>query len=106
MAPPRSAIVFARGKPTWLLVNSTGSSAGKTTDAAFAQLQETMRDKASFRRLEWASKAGASAIEQFSLTSPPASVIADSRGIVVRKLEGPRTAEQMAGLLKPLTGHK
>jgi len=91
---------FPKGKPTWLLVRSERTKDGKTMDKTFAQVRATLKNTAHFRSVNWEDKAAKPIIDEFSLSKPPASVIADKQGHVIRKLEGVRTPSQMVEFLK------
>jgi hypothetical protein len=97
--PPKT-YTFPIGKPTWLLVRSERTKDGKTMDKTFAQVRASLKNNAYFRSINWEDKAAKPIIDGFSLSRPPASVITDKHGHVVRKLEGARTPSQMVEFLK------
>jgi len=100
--PPKSGFEFQKGKPTWLLVTSGVSEDGKKMDAMFEELRVRMKGEVTFRKVEWTSKPGKAAVEEFTLSRAPASVIADSSGEVVGKFEGARDKEEITLMLKSL----
>ena len=75
-------------------------------DAAFAELESRFGAKVNFVRLDWGSDEADDAVKEFSLTEPPASVIADAKGRVVQKFEGVRSARSMAAKLESLLAAK
>ncbi len=91
---------FPKGKPTWLLVRSERTKDGRSMDKTFAQVQTALKDSAYFRIVNWEDKATKPIIDEFSLSRPPASIIADKHGHVIRKLEGACTPKQMVEFLK------
>lgn len=97
---PKQNYTFHKGKPTWLLVRSERIKNGKSMDKTFAQTQATLKDSAYFRSINWEDEEAKPIIDEFSLSKPPASVITDKQGRVVRKLEGARTPSQMVEFLK------
>ena len=102
MSETSHSFKFAEGRPVWLLVRSDKKRGGKDMDAVFDVVRSRFGSKVKFIKLNWESDAGEGAIYEFSLSKPPASVIADAKGRVVSKCEHTRTAEHMAEQLKSL----
>lgn len=71
-------------------------------DEVFVELRESLESQVVFRQLNWEDDETQDVIDQFSLSSPPASVVADAKGRVVTKFEGARSRKEMAAALKPL----
>lgn len=71
-------------------------------DAVFGSLKAQFNGKIRFITLNWNDKAAKSAIDEFSLDEPPASVLADADGRVVEKFEGAMSAGEMTARLNAL----
>lgn len=86
-----------------MLVRSDGTKDAKLVDETFNHLRAELKDKVAFRVVEWNSKTGKAAAEQFSFSEAPASVVADPDGNVVMKAEGTDSVKQISAALEKLT---
>ena len=84
---------FPKGRPVLLLVGANG---------AFSELEREFAGRVRFIRLDANSTAGRDAAKEFSVEKPPASVLADSKGRVVGKIEGTLSAAAMHSMLETL----
>ena len=84
---------FPKGRPVLLLIGA---------DGVFSEMEREFAGRVRFIRLEWDSTAGRDAAKEFSIEKPPASVLADSRGNVVQKIEGMMSAAAMQLMLETL----
>lgn len=71
-------------------------------DGAFSELERVFAGRVRFIRLEWDSTAGRDAAKEFAIEKPPASVLADSKGNVVQKIEGTMSDAAMRATLETL----
>lgn len=84
------------GQPVWLLISSK-------KDSVFEDMRGEFGDKVRFVRLDPDSRKGEDAIEEFSIDKTPASVLADSKGRVIEKIEGVVDAADMRARLEALS---
>lgn len=93
LAQSAPGYTFPKGKPALLLIGA---------DGAFSELERVFAGRVRFIRLDWSSKAGRDAAKEFSIEKPPASVLADSGGNVVEKIEGTVSVAAMHSMLETL----
>ena len=83
-----------KGKPVWLLIDSKPD----------AGLAKEFEGRVRSIRLDPDSQGAEDAMTEFSILKPPASVLADSKGRVVEKIEGRVGAAEMRKKLERLVG--
>jgi len=74
-------------------------------DGVYSEMEREFAGRVRFIRLDWNSNAGRDAAKEFSIEKPPASVLADSKGRVVGKIEGTMSAAAMRAELMALVAN-